>query len=81
MLKCTLCLYAILFSIVFEYLIKELQTHLYYSLDIPYDLNTLDICVQKLSDYLQSIKTLSTVSIITITVTVSTMCSILSLFL
>ena len=80
MLKCTLCLYAILFSIVFEYLIKESQTHLYYSLDIPYDLNTLDICVQKLSDYLQSIKTLSTVSIITITVTVSTMCSILSLF-
>ena len=80
MLKCTLCLYAILFSIVFEYLIKESQTQLYYSLDIPYDLNTLDICVQKLSDYLQSIKT-STVSIITITVTVSTMCSILSLFL
>jgi len=55
MLKCTLCLYAILFSIVFEYLIKESQTQLYYSLDIPYDLNTLDICVQKLSDYLQSI--------------------------
>ena len=81
MLKCTLCLYAILFSIVFEYLIKESQTQLYYSLDIPYDLNTLDICVQKLSDYLQSIKTLSTVSIITITVTVSTMCNILSLFL
>ena len=81
MLKCTLCLYAILFSIVFEYLIKESQTQLYYSLGIPYDLNTLDIGVQKLSDYLQSIKTLSTVSIITITVTVSTMCSILSLFL